>query len=149
MEEVSDHTVLTTSRGQLKAKKTVFATNAYTTALLPQFGGIIVPFKGQNSHLAPTASFKPPKVLDHTYNLHFNQKYANYLNPRPDNGIVLGGAKWTYENQIELKQWWNTTDDTTLINDAATEHFDSVMETYFKGWENAEAYHDSIWTGSK
>ncbi|KAJ6007355.1 hypothetical protein N7540_011331 [Penicillium herquei] len=147
VEEFADYTTLTTSRGELKASKTIFAANAYTAALLPQFEGVITPFKGQNSHLAPVSSFNPAKKLDHTYNLHFNQRYANYLNPRPDNGIILGGAKWTYEDKIDRNEWWNSTDDTTLINDAATEHFDSVMETYFQGWDNAKAYHDAIWTG--
>ncbi|KAJ5737814.1 uncharacterized protein N7483_002939 [Penicillium malachiteum] len=147
VEEFADYTTLTTSRGELKASKTIFATNAYTAALLPQFEGVITPFKGQNSHLAPVSSFTPAKKLDHTYNLHFNPRYANYLNPRPDNGIILGGAKWTYEGKIDRNEWWNSTDDTTLINDAATEHFNSVMETHFQGWENAKAYHDAIWTG--
>ncbi|KAJ5716661.1 hypothetical protein N7493_008572, partial [Penicillium malachiteum] len=127
VEESADYTTLKTSRGELKASKTIFATNAYTAALLPQFEGVITPFKGQNSHLAP--------------------RYANYLNPRPDNGIILGGAKWTYEDKIDRTEWWNSTDDTKLINNAATEHFDSVMETHFQGWKNAKAHHDAIWTG--
>ncbi|KAJ5706695.1 hypothetical protein N7488_006496 [Penicillium malachiteum] len=139
VKESADYTTLTTSRGELKASKTIFATNAYTAALLPRFEG--------NSHLAPASSFNPARKLDHTYNLHFNQRYANYLNPRPDNGIILGGAKWTYEDKIDRNEWWNSTDDTKLINDAATEHFDSVMKTHFQGWENAQAYHDAIWTG--
>ncbi|KAJ5114145.1 hypothetical protein N7456_002679 [Penicillium angulare] len=147
VEESAEYTTLTTSRGTIHAKKTIFATNAYTAALLPQFEGVITPFKGQNSHLAPVSSFQPTKPLDYTYNLHFNRKYADYLNPRPDNGIILGGAKWTYEDTIDRNEWWNTTDDTTLINDASTEHFDSVMETHFQGWEQAKAYHDSVWTG--
>lgn len=60
---------------------------------------------------------------------------------------MLGGAKWTYEH--DLKIWWNNVDDTTLINDATTEHFDSVMADHFYGWENARAHHDMVWTGSK
>ncbi|KAJ5536009.1 hypothetical protein N7513_009195 [Penicillium frequentans] len=147
VEELPGQTRLTTSRGVLNAKKTIFATNAYTTALLPQYKGVITPFKGQNSHLSPSPSFKVPKFLDHTYNLHFDNKYADYLNPRPDNTIILGGAKWTYEDKLDRAKWWNCTDDTTLINDAATEHFDSVMADHFLGWENAEAHHDFVWTG--
>ncbi|KAJ5272350.1 hypothetical protein N7478_007475 [Penicillium angulare] len=147
VEELRNYTNLTTSRGSINARKTIFATNAYTAALLPQFEGVITPFKGQNSHLSPIPSFHPTKPLDYTYNLHFNSKYADYLNPRPDNGIILGGGKWTYEDKLDRAEWWNTTDDTNLINDASTEHFDLVMETHFQGWEEAKAQHDSVWTG--
>ncbi|OJJ46794.1 hypothetical protein ASPZODRAFT_159578 [Penicilliopsis zonata CBS 506.65] len=147
VEESDNQTILTTSRGVLNAHKTIFATNAYTAALLPQYEGIITPFKGQNSHLSPSPSFHPEMILDNTYNLHFNKRYADYLNPRPDHTIILGGAKWTYEDILDRAQWWNTTDDTTLINDAATEHFDTVMADHFHGWEGAKAHHDFVWTG--
>lgn len=147
VKEDAGHATLTTPRGTLIAKKTIFATNAYTAALLPQYESIITPFKGQNSHLSPAPSFTPPNPLINTYNLHFDSHYADYLIPRPDGTIMLGGAKWTYEH--DLKIWWNNVDDTTLINDATTEHFDSVMADHFYGWENARAHHDMVWTGSK
>ncbi|PWY76133.1 FAD dependent oxidoreductase [Aspergillus sclerotioniger CBS 115572] len=145
VEEGSNQTTITTSRGTLTAEKTIFATNAYTAALLPQYEGVIPPFKGQNSHLAPLPSFKPPIPLDNTYNLRFNAQYADYLIPRPDGTIILGGAKWTYDTDRD--SWWNTVDDRTLITDAATAHFDSVMAKHFRGWENASAYHDMVWSG--
>jgi glycine/D-amino acid oxidase-like deaminating enzyme len=149
VEESHSETTLTTSRGVLHARKVIFATNGYTAALLPQYEGVITPFKGQNSHLSPLPSFNPPMILDHTYNLHFSKRYANYLNPRPDNTIILGGAKWTYEHTMDRAEWWNTTHDTSLINNTATEHFDSVMANHFYGWENAKAHHIIVWTGSK
>ncbi|KAJ5145090.1 hypothetical protein N7448_002482 [Penicillium atrosanguineum] len=144
-EKDNGETTLTTSRGLLTARKTIFATNAYTAALLPQYESIITPFKGQNSHLSPSPSFTPPMLLDNTYNLHFDSHYADYLIPRPDGTIILGGAKWTYEH--DLKIWWNSVDDSTLINNETTTHFDSVMADHFYGWENAAAQHDMVWTG--
>jgi glycine/D-amino acid oxidase-like deaminating enzyme len=146
-EDPSGTTILTTSRGVLKASKTVFATNAYTAALLPQYETVITPVKGQNSHLSPGVIFAPPKVLDNTYNLHFNERYADYLIPRPDGTIILGGAKWTFESDRD--KWWNNIDDSTLVNNTATSHFDSVMSDHFHGWENADARHDFVWSGSK
>ncbi|KAJ5201898.1 uncharacterized protein N7498_006561 [Penicillium cinerascens] len=145
VKEDAGQATLTTSRGTLIAKKTIFATNAYTAALLPQYESIITPLKGQNSHLSPAPSFTPPNPLANTYNLHFDSHYADYLVPRPDGTIILGGAKWTYEH--DRKIWWNNVDDTTLINDATTEHFDSVIADHFSGWENARAHHDMVWTG--
>ncbi|KAJ6104495.1 hypothetical protein N7523_010815 [Penicillium sp. IBT 18751x] len=144
-EEDNGENILTTSRGLLTANKTIFATNAYTAALLPQYESIITPFKGQNSHLSPSRSFTPPMPLTNTYNLHFDSRYADYLIPRPDGTIMLGGAKWTYEH--DLKLWWNSVNDTTLINNETTQHFDSVMADHFHGWENAAAQHDMVWTG--
>lgn len=146
-EEDNGETTLTTSRGPMTAKKTIFATNAYTAALLPQFESIITPYRGQNSHLAPVPSFIPPMSLDNTYNLHFDSHYADYLIPRPDGTVILGGAKWTFEHNRKL--WWNNVDDSTLINNEASQHFDSVMADHFYGWENAGAQHDMAWTGSK
>lgn len=147
VEEESGQTTLRTSRGILTAKKTVFATNAYTAALLPEYEGFITPVKGENSHLAPLPFFKPPISLENTYNLRFTAEYADYLVPRPDGTIILGGAKWTYDSNRD--SWWNTVDDRTLIHDAATAHFDSVMARHYRGWENANAHHDMVWSGSK
>ncbi|OOF93921.1 hypothetical protein ASPCADRAFT_209176 [Aspergillus carbonarius ITEM 5010] len=145
VEEESGQTTLRTSRGILTAKKTVFATNAYTAALLPEYEGFITPVKGENSHLAPLPFFKPPISLENTYNLRFTAEYADYLVPRPDGTIILGGAKWTYDSNRD--SWWNTVDDRTLIHDAATAHFDSVMARHYRGWENANAHHDMVWSG--
>lgn len=145
-QETSRQTILTTTRGILKADKTVFATNAYTATLLPQYEAIITPVKGQNSHLSPAPKFTPPEPLKNTYNLRFAEG-PDYLVPRPDGTIILGGAKWTFAS--DRKKWWNNIDDTTLINDEATVHFDSVMADNFHGWEGAKAHHDMVWTGSK
>ncbi|RAL03233.1 NAD(P)/FAD-dependent oxidoreductase [Aspergillus ibericus CBS 121593] len=143
--EGSSPTTLLTSRGTLIAKKTIFATNAYTGALLPQYKGFITPVKGQNSHLAPLPSFRPPIPLKNTYNLRFSTEYADYLVPQPNGTIILGGAKWTYDT--DQASWWNTVDDRTVINNGATAHFDSVMARHFHGWEDANANHDMVWSG--
>ena len=48
--------ILETPRGTLTANKVVLATNAYTASLLPSFSKTIVPYKGMNSHHAPSPS---------------------------------------------------------------------------------------------
>lgn len=85
----------------------------------------------------------PP--LSATYNI----KYApggrvDYLNPRPDGGIVLGGGKWTYAQNRDL--WYNNWDDSKLIPEVRA-HFDGYMQRYFKGWEDSSAVVDHLWTG--
>jgi len=144
VEELPDQTRLSTTRGILQAQKTVFASNAYTATLLPQYDAVITPVKGQISHLSP--EMRPAEDLKNTYNLHFKEG-PDYLVPRPDGTLILGGAKWTFVNDRE--KWWNNIDDTTLVNDEATAHFDSVMARNFHGWEDAKAHHDTVWTGSK
>lgn len=141
------HTALKTPRGILKAKKTIFATNAYTASLLPQYESVITPVKGQNSHISAAQCVVQSKPLLNTYNLHFSSRYADYLVPRPDGSSILGGAKWTFDDDVNA--WWNTVDDATLINDTATQHFDSVMADHFHGWHDAEAHHDMVWSGSE
>lgn len=93
----SGHSLLLTPRGQIKAKKVVFATNAYTSGICPQYTGIIVPTRITASHIAPSPEPVWPR-LSHTYNIWYNsgRDRVDYLNPRPDGGIVVGGAKWTY-----------------------------------------------------
>lgn len=45
--------IAATSRGDVRARRVVFATNAYKAGLLPQFKGSIVPIRGMASHIAP------------------------------------------------------------------------------------------------
>lgn len=110
--------VVHTERGSVRAKKVIYATNAYTTALLPEYRGVTTPYKGTAAHQAAGDGGEPVfPHLSHTYHIGFGRKpglkTVDYLNPRPDGGIVVGGAKWFYEKQREL--WHNTVDNSTLL----------------------------------
>lgn len=144
---------LKTERGEVRANRIVFATNAYTAALLPEYGHVITPYKGTAAHLAPSGGREP--VFPHlgsTYNLEFGLdpvlETVDYLNPRPDGGIVVGGGKWLYERQREL--WYDTVDDSTLIEPVMeARYFDGYMQGHFRGWEDSGAETQQVWTGSK
>lgn len=146
-------TLVHTERGIVKAKKVIFATNAYTAALVPEYRGVITPYKGTAAHLAPEkGTEKVFPHLSHTYNLEFGidpvLETVDYLNPRPDGGIVVGGAKWLYEKQREL--WYDNVDDSTLLEpviDAG--YFDGYMQRNFKGWQDSGSKAERIWSGSK
>jgi len=56
-------------RGSIKAAKVVFATNAYTSTLLPEFTNKIVPIRGQCSAVVPTRPYSGKRLLTHTYSL--------------------------------------------------------------------------------
>lgn len=61
--------IVETGRSSVKAAKVVFATNAYTSALLPEFTDKIVPVRGQCSAVIPTKSYSGERLLKHTYSL--------------------------------------------------------------------------------
>jgi glycine/D-amino acid oxidase-like deaminating enzyme len=136
---------ITTSRGSLKARKIVFATNAYTAGIAPQFTNKIVPVRGICSRItAPTTS---TPVLTNTISIRYGTGLYDYLIPRADGSIVVGGAKQTFWFQ-DPKQWYGVTDDSKLI-EPAKHYFDGLMQRHFRGWENSGAVTDKVWTGGK
>ncbi|KAJ9269411.1 hypothetical protein DTO212C5_4474 [Paecilomyces variotii] len=136
-------TVTTSSRGSIKAKKVIFATNAYTSALLPQYKGKIVPVRGMCSRIM-TPKDKPSPYLPNTYSLRWSPTIFDYLIPRPDGSIIVGGARAEY--LPELSNWYNVVDDSELI-EPAKNYFDGYMQRHFRGWEDSGAYTDRVWTG--
>ncbi|KAE8446154.1 hypothetical protein EG329_012527 [Mollisiaceae sp. DMI_Dod_QoI] len=140
------YSVVTTPRGSIRAKKIVYATNGYTAGVLPEFAKKIVPGKVTCSHIStPNDATPPPPRLIQTYGLSYGPpSIRDYLIPRPDAGVICGGAKNTYIEDKSL--WFNNYDDSTLIEPARA-HFETVMQKNFVGWENSDAAVDYLWTG--
>lgn len=131
-----------TSRGSIGAKCVIFCSNAYTSAIAPEYKGKIVPVRGVCSRIVVP---NPPKVsLDCSYTFSFNAWDYDYLIPRPDGSIVVGGGKSTFFH--DFNEWYNNTDDSKLIQSAAR-YFDNYMQRHFHGWEDTGAYTDRVWTG--
>lgn len=142
-DEKSQSQVVSTPRGSIKARKVVFATNGYTAGISPTYLNTIVPTVASASHLVPENPVSPH--LSQTYNLHYGAATGtDYLNPRPDGGIVVGGAKWTYE--ADRSRWYNVCDDSKQIPEVYP-HFDGLMQRTFRGWEGSDARVESVWTG--
>jgi glycine/D-amino acid oxidase-like deaminating enzyme len=141
--------VLSTSRGEVKAGKVVFATNGWTAGLLQEFKDTITPIKGMASHHKPERAIHP--YLGSTYNIHFaptatgQSTGVDYLNPRPDGGIVVGGGGWLYKEKKEC--WWGEFDDSVHFPEAVEAHWTKYMQDTFLGWENSKAVADMVWTG--
>lgn len=134
-----------TARGTVKAKKVLLATNAYTSSLAPEFKDHIVPVRGICSHIkVPEGRVAP--LLTQTYSLKYGPGLYDYLIPRVDGSIIVGGAKPHFWH--DPSHWYNVHDDSKLI-EPAEKHFDGLMQRNFLGWENSEAYPDKIWTGSE
>jgi glycine/D-amino acid oxidase-like deaminating enzyme len=77
--------------------------------------------------------------------LRFSAWDYDYLIPRPDGSIVVGGAKSTFFH--DSSEWYNNTDDSSLI-EPARRYFDNYMQRHFRGWEDTGAYTNRVWTGS-
>lgn len=141
--------VIHTSRGSIKAQKVIFATNGYTAGVLPLYTEKIIPVKGTCSHISVSKHLEfPPPHLSYTYGITYEPpRLRDYLVPRPDGGVICGGANHTFVANRKL--WFNNFDDSTLFPVPATQqHFQTVMQDNFRGWENSGARVDMIWTGS-
>lgn len=135
---------LTTERGSVRAKKIVYATNAYTSALLPEFKDKIIPGRGICSHI--TTDKKPSPLLTNSYSIRWGPSSYEYLIPRLDGSIIVGGARREYYQDLGV--WYGNIEDDKLI-ETAKDYFDGYMQRLYHGWENSGATTNKVWTGSK
>ncbi|KAM6505355.1 hypothetical protein FSOLCH5_014579 [Fusarium solani] len=133
--------VVNTPRGTVRAKQVIMATNAYTAALLPEYQDKIIPYRAICSRIVTPDS---PPVLPNTYTIRFNEWDFDYLIPRADGSIVVGGARRAYLKHFE--EWYNNVDDSKLI-EHSKHYFDGYMQRHFRGWESSGARTDQVWTG--
>lgn len=141
----SSHLV-NTPRGSIRTPKVIYATNAYTPGLLPEYSANIVPCRGICCHI-DVPEGKDPPFLPYTYILGTGDgRGSSYLISRPDGSIVVGGAQYTFKDARE--QWYNVIDDSTLIQ-PTKDYYHDYMQRTFKGWEDSGAYVKKIWTGSE
>lgn len=134
-----------TERGSISAGKVVFATNGYTAQVLPEYTDRIVPVRGICSHITSPKGRATPHLVN-TYGIRFDAVNNDYLIPRADGSIVVGGARqrfWKYRDQ-----WFDNVKDDELVTDAVS-YFDGYMQRHFRGWENSEAKAARVWTGSE
>jgi glycine/D-amino acid oxidase-like deaminating enzyme len=134
-----------TARGTITAQKVILATNAYTAALAPQYQNKIVPVRGTCCRIAVPPGSTAPRLTS-TYTLRWNSWDYDYLIPRADRSIVVGGARTAFIDQLD--NWYNVSDDSRVL-ESAVRYFDGYMQRHFMGWEDSNAYTDRVWTGSK
>ncbi|KAK5991860.1 putative oxidoreductase OrdL-like protein [Cladobotryum mycophilum] len=138
---------ITTPNGEITANTIIMATNAYTSALLPEYAAAIVPCKGLVCHIShgEDATLPPLKTSSFCLRLNHGRLPAyNYLIQRTDGTIVVGGAHHTYKP--DTGSWYGNVDDSTLIK-PARDYYDDFMNRTFSGWEDVKANIDCSWTG--
>ena len=137
--------VVATPRGTIAAKKVVFASNGFTAGILPEYSQKIVPCRGICSRVVTPDPKKAP-YLNNTYSVRTGPGMYDYLIPRVDGSIIVGGAKATMSRDKSV--WYDNTNDNDLI-EPAKEYFNGYMQRHFLGWEESGAHVDKLWTGSK
>ncbi|KIW39160.1 uncharacterized protein PV06_08961 [Exophiala oligosperma] len=140
----ADFWTVSTTRGDIKARKVIFATNGYTASLLPQYHRKIVPVRGVCSHITtPNGNYSPH--LPNTYSLRFGGANYDYLIPRADGSIVVGGARQTFLHHQD--RWFNSVSDNERMVPDSERYFDGYMQRHFRGWEASGASTERVWTG--
>ena len=145
------HTLTTRSGEIIVARKVVIATNAYTSALLPEYASSIVPCKGLACHITGPEGKPLPKLYSESLAVGAKDSVSgragfDYLVQLADNSIVLGGGHHKYDVN-DLGSWYNNVDDTKLIEPARRYFEDDYMQRGFVGWEDSGARVDRVWTG--
>ncbi|KAJ3768495.1 FAD dependent oxidoreductase [Lentinula raphanica] len=143
--EATTRWIITTPRGQIRANKVVFATNAYTATLLPEFLGNIVPGQGQCAAIVPTPSYSGKGMMDRTCCYSWGKDNFDYLVQRPKDGIIiLGGGKASVPH---LDAVLGCTNDSGHLDDGGkqaeiTEYLKGAMNKYFVGWQDSGSGQD-------
>ncbi|KAM5350019.1 hypothetical protein ACJ41O_006524 [Fusarium nematophilum] len=124
-----------TPRGNIKASKVVYATNAYTSALLPELTDYIVPVKGTVVAIKPAKSYHR-QPLKTSFAFVGSENY-DYLIQRPDRGnhFVLGGGGSCHPLGVP----GNIGDrDDAKVTPEIVEYLRAAPGSFFQGWDNGE-----------
>lgn len=134
-----------TPRGSIRTRKVVYATNGYTASILPQYTNSIVPVRGICSHISSPKGRDAPHLVN-TYGIRFDARNNDYLIPRADGSIVVGGARQRFWHNRE--RWFDNVRDDEMVEEARS-YFDGYMQRLFRGWEGSRAEVKQVWTGSE
>lgn len=138
---------LATGRGATRAKRVVFATNAYTAGLLPEYDDAIYAARGTVCRVVPDAPDAPATDIplgSAGLEMESPNSIDSYYGLRQDGSIIVGGGKSAFVDERE--EWYRNYDDSTLI-ESTVPYFDRWAARTFTGWEGTETETESIWTG--
>ncbi|KAJ7354380.1 FAD dependent oxidoreductase [Mycena albidolilacea] len=115
-----------TDRGTVETETVVYATNAYTATLLPEFVGHIWPFKGQCAAVVPPEAYAGPNMFRETYGL----APGDYLIQRPTDGVIILGGR---RRSVPVERLLSNTDD-AHVDPQRMEALKKALPRYFAGW---------------
>ncbi|KAL7625391.1 hypothetical protein AAE478_004609 [Parahypoxylon ruwenzoriense] len=138
---------LSTPRGTTKAKQVIFATNAYISALLPEYDDAIYAARATVCRVIPSQQRLSPEIPLGSCGLEMKSPSSidSYYGLRPDNSLIVGGARSAYFYSRRA-QWYRNFDDSTLI-EHTREYFDGWASRTFADWRETPVEMDRMWTG--
>ena len=89
-----DPCLVSTTRGSIKAKNVIFASNDYTAGVLPEYTEKTVPCRGMCCRIV-TPNLKKAPYLTNSYVFGQGGGIYDYLISRADGSIIVGAAKAT------------------------------------------------------
>lgn len=125
---------VSTPRGDIECSKIVFATNAYTKALLPEFDNKITPMKGVACHIESEKS--PIPHLGNSFSFFKPEIPGDYLINRGDGSIVVGGGTEEVDS----------VDDATYCQQTA-KYLTSHPNRNFSTWKTLPTISKYVWSG--
>ncbi|KAI1328861.1 FAD dependent oxidoreductase [Xylariaceae sp. FL0255] len=134
---------LDTPRGPIKAKRIVFATNGYTSGLLPEYRGAIRPSKGTCARMRAKAGESGPAPLS-SCAIILPSVSDSYWGIRPDGSYIVGDMGRNWRSNREM--WYGNFDDATLI-EPAVPSFETWAARNLVGWEGVKMDIENIWSG--
>lgn len=151
---VSQNWVVSTERGSIATPTIVHATNAYASALLPEFRNIIQPTPHMCNKVVPPRSWSGTKALENSYGVLCPDGALYSINPRAtSDGIILFGGSNPGQHAL-LKYLQEHPDERTndgLTNFApVTKAVDDFIQSEFAGWGFASAPGEGLdysWSG--
>ncbi|KAJ7812360.1 FAD dependent oxidoreductase [Mycena olivaceomarginata] len=122
-----------TDRGAVETETVVYATNAYTATLLPEFVGHIWPVKGQCAAVVPPEAEAGPNMLRETYGMY--PAPNDYLIQRPTDGVIIFGGQ---RGSVPVERLLGNTDD-AQVDPEMVAALREALPRYFEGWgENSD-----------
>ncbi|KAJ7786687.1 hypothetical protein B0H14DRAFT_3506644 [Mycena olivaceomarginata] len=103
---------------EMETETVVYATNAYTATLLPEFVGHIWPFKGQCAAAVPPEAYVRPNMLRETYVL------------QPTDGVIIFGGQ---RKSVPVERLLGNTDDTQVDLEMVAALREALLR-HFEGW---------------
>ncbi|KAJ7667035.1 DAO-domain-containing protein [Mycena rosella] len=136
--KAAGHWDVNTARGAVSARTVVYATNAYTSGVLPDFAKYIQPTAHMCNKVVPPRAFAGGKALQNSYGVLAARGGLYSINPRcsADGVVLFGGSN---PNQGQLKAYLDA-DPARLFDDSlgnfqpVTDAVDELTASAFAGW---------------
>lgn len=147
-----------TSKGSLRAKNIILATNGYSAKLIPSLQEFILPHRAQCSAIRPVQNYMGAKSLATTASIIRRPGNYEYLTQRPCKGgrnapnrldhladgiWILGGG----HSVVPSAEQVDTLDD-SFLDERITKHLQMYPSKTFKHWDqDGKASLEYVWTG--